>query len=807
MYYGDKMEAKINIMEELVNRGWIVYGFTPDQSDSMTDYYSPAHWNGIAEKNGFVLVIDQHGTYYSGYEVKEYNCNNKAHIAYKRIKKLEAMMNDAASTENEKESCKALIQKEKEKAEVKPEYIVTETYPTFTNGNPKGSSWHIEKDGQILAKGNGVFACYVANDHMEPYKSERINKVNSFVNRIEKVLKDSDALQVEVIKVPVTVTKIVEKEIQTLIDTDIKDGLMFIMKVNYTNGIHKGTKYAFTYKDEQFNKYHMFSKLGKRGKASKSMNKSWPLSVDKLNQMLEKGHIAIIEMIEVTEYQEKTVFKKTKRQQKMSDAVQLETLEEIPKDKKNEEHEEINTYKTTDELATSKQLWALHCATKLDTRGANISKTKASELISKSKNGQCIINELKQILGQMAEPENIKETNTQENEDIYNTDCLADVLTDYILANERPMSDEQKTACKAHMVEYMSRHDMEFTEAMKSYMAREYIFMLSIFEFEQKNNSYETTISSEEKSNVIYHDFGKIDQELTAEETAQEEETQTSMFDDILSKFDNVEVTLEKKIPSEDLEFCKTEQKLYNVAIGVFIDIANEINIVSGLNVLTGEWHKDKSSNTYLDSYRLREIKVIAMSIKECFIDKIVCYFTEKYNVTIKKERLLKNYDYDITYTNIIDDIMLQLEGFSFAEKAVKELLDKTKNTYYYNEYKKQSNMDIKNNKIVIDGSYVYKDTIWNQYRLRGDFNEIFTALYLFDNGSIPREETELHSRYCGYQNERNDRNYEKYQPVSLSKVESIKFYKNGKLEIEFKSNQMATKFAYEYLGYRKVSA
>lgn len=27
--------------------GWKVYGYHADESDNMTDYYSPAYWNGL----------------------------------------------------------------------------------------------------------------------------------------------------------------------------------------------------------------------------------------------------------------------------------------------------------------------------------------------------------------------------------------------------------------------------------------------------------------------------------------------------------------------------------------------------------------------------------------------------------------------------------------------------------------------------------------------------------------------------------------------------------------------------------------
>ena len=42
----------------MATEGWEVYGYHADESDSMTDYYSPAYWNGIATKNGYILVVN-----------------------------------------------------------------------------------------------------------------------------------------------------------------------------------------------------------------------------------------------------------------------------------------------------------------------------------------------------------------------------------------------------------------------------------------------------------------------------------------------------------------------------------------------------------------------------------------------------------------------------------------------------------------------------------------------------------------------------------------------------------------------------
>ena len=62
MHWTERRRAKVNLALGLQTSGWTLYGFKEDRSDSMTDYYDPASWDGIAEKDGangtFVVVVD-----------------------------------------------------------------------------------------------------------------------------------------------------------------------------------------------------------------------------------------------------------------------------------------------------------------------------------------------------------------------------------------------------------------------------------------------------------------------------------------------------------------------------------------------------------------------------------------------------------------------------------------------------------------------------------------------------------------------------------------------------------------------------
>ena len=113
--YYSKQEAKVRIAHELMNRGWKVYGYHADESDSMTDYYSPAYWNGIAEKNGFILVVDN-SCASEAREITKYNpAGNLSFEDREKIEKLEQMTVERGCTEGEEENAKQLIEKIKSK--------------------------------------------------------------------------------------------------------------------------------------------------------------------------------------------------------------------------------------------------------------------------------------------------------------------------------------------------------------------------------------------------------------------------------------------------------------------------------------------------------------------------------------------------------------------------------------------------------------------------------------------------------------------------------------------------------------------
>jgi len=920
--YYEKRAAGVNIAHALMNLGWQVYGYKKDESDSMTDYYSPAYWDGIAEKNGFILVVNNNYPSEEK-EIKKYNYTKVSFVDREKIQKLEAMTQENGATAGEEENAKILIEKIKNKeSEGIAEFEVISKIPAHM-ANPGRCIWHIEKDGKIYDKGNALtkYASvpasyefdYIKMEYKEGYdkwfggekkvlSDEQLKTTNDFkalILRFERVVNNMSGMGdgtaeteqagleqqakegYEKVIIPV-IKKVIKPVLKNDVDININDVLSF----SYHGHYWVVTRIYQNNDDKTCVVYELLGseKRGYQRLHGTSVKRYYQVE-SRLQKEIAEGKVKVYTLQEVEEIKE--VEKWIKINQSKT-TYNNNTKTESKQEKETEQPEQTETIKTdyilnheititadTDTRDNS-PLWVVKVVDKLSKEEYKKVAEQFKDLkgyYSKFKHGFIFKYDPTEVLkGESVEQETEQTTEEAITEEIRTPeqetadqiiDMSVNIITELGIDGSTISNNKEY---KTMLFDYIKNNNIAITNGIIDCLKVEegYNNLIDILQliqagywqpikdgfiydchFKQWILPMEQIQKSITLINISFIDMGeKIGFEgLTAEQTmqvknisdingsilfidsetpevinnnvdtvtVQEEEQQhqeqteelSNIFDDdILSKFDNIKINNNSRISADDEKFCMVEQEQYDIAIKMMLNLMEEIKKSSGMDLLNGKWYEEKSTNRYLDSYKLKEIKLIIDGIKNNFIDEITYHFSNKYNVTIKKERMQKNYGYDITYNNIIDDIILQLDGFTFTEKAIKELKDKTRTTYSYSDYRKTSNMNIKNNKVIIDGRYAYKDTIWNQYRLNGDFGKIFTALYHFENGTMPINGTELHNRYCGYDNEKKERNYDKYEITTLTKTTAIKFFKNGKLEIEFKSNQYATYFAKEYLGY-----
>lgn len=144
--YYEYRDIKVKIAERLMTMdGWKIHGYKPDESDAMTDYWSPANWGGVAEKNSHILCVAVYGA------VKEtirYDYVSSASVGYDKIRKSEAttQANGAGAQEEKstKKSIENLLAKVKESESTEKKEIGR--IPAHME-NPGRCNWHMEKDG------------------------------------------------------------------------------------------------------------------------------------------------------------------------------------------------------------------------------------------------------------------------------------------------------------------------------------------------------------------------------------------------------------------------------------------------------------------------------------------------------------------------------------------------------------------------------------------------------------------------------------------------------------------------------------
>lgn len=371
--YYEYQDVGVMIAHKLMKMdGWKVYGYHADESDLMTDYFSPAHWSGVAEKNGYILCVNVYGAR-GPEEIRKYNCDGKiADVSIsEKIKKLQQMTVERGASEAEAETARNMIVKlQAKQTETTEKYIVTGMIPGHL-ANPPRCNWHIEKDGIIIAKGNGLLKYAAVDDyyrydrcfedlnkwkeneekyiadfirdnihrwndteersrecalsHIEQLKKDDalIQQFEAFINKIDTtcggLLGEGDGVIYE--KVTVTEYK---KEIKAFETTNgsLRDGQCFILKSNFNYGRYKGLVYRIREIGEEgkkyFTAYKLNGKLTKECHGLASQNNTWYIgTADTITKWVDKGAISWCELQEVkTPYEVEKVVKKTLRAEK-----------------------------------------------------------------------------------------------------------------------------------------------------------------------------------------------------------------------------------------------------------------------------------------------------------------------------------------------------------------------------------------------------------------------------------------------------------------------------------------------------------
>lgn len=392
--YYEYQDVKVLIAHRLFNmEGWKVYGYEADNSDPMTDYWDPAYWGGIAEKNGYKLVVDcSHEAKERRYvhTVKTDAQSQLSKETAEKIAKLEQMTIERGAIPAEAETAKKKIELLRQKtAEAEEKLETVEVVEPGHLANPPRCNWHIEKDGIIIEKGSGLLKFsrlpditfdrdlkewqkfntlseedwkkdYIfsyrnrwnesdetikgyaeSNYSREKETYSLLEKFNALISKWNAICGGMMGNETEFYtyeKVTVTEYKKENKAIEDLTGS-IKDGQCFTVKVSFNYGHNKGYVYrihATEYDGKTtYCAYKLNGKLTKECTGTANQSNYWYIT-ENFVRWFEKGSLAWCHIEEVkTPYEVEKVVKKavkatkTEKKQATSAATAEATTAEI----------------------------------------------------------------------------------------------------------------------------------------------------------------------------------------------------------------------------------------------------------------------------------------------------------------------------------------------------------------------------------------------------------------------------------------------------------------------------------------------
>ena len=264
---------------------------------------------------------------------------------------------------------------------------------------------------------------------------------------------------------------------------------------------------------------------------------------------------------------------------------------------------------------------------------------------------------------------------------------------------------------------------------------------------------------------------------------------------ELLEKLDKIEIKTIDRFPPADMEYCRQAEKDYHDAYNIYSEfsyIVEEIN--ESIAVL--------SDKLYIQKIDDNKDKVYDCNTR--FISKICAYFRNKYSVSIENpewEIIEEQHGYKkkkekygaVPLKYILDSVYEQMGGMSFEEKAFNELKESAGNALRTHHGK--SKYSVKGTKLIVEDFYnSYKHSVWERYMatVEKKHNSFYTALTHFEYGWY--DISQKYSFLCDYRIDENSGVYDKHC-FSSSVINSIRVYKNGKLEIDFKDYKTVMRF------------
>ena len=287
-----------------------------------------------------------------------------------------------------------------------------------------------------------------------------------------------------------------------------------------------------------------------------------------------------------------------------------------------------------------------------------------------------------------------------------------------------------------------------------------------------------------------------------------------SLFD----KFNNFNVNTEDRIASEDKLHLEHFQEIYNSTL-LYYKRVYALYLEEQRKYTAEDKEKiGKYSSVFADDLDVfKEVQ----KLQSAFSSHIYSYFSNKYHVDLDSRKTSDKYErmrlynpseeeikelYEPrTYDVVLDDIIGQLGGMTFADVATQQIKDKMKDACVYGRNSAEWRIEVKGATIKYTGWTTVRERWHGGYEVnRNDF-----LLHLPDAlGMFAANNANWFgfNRLRGYEIELS---YDELKSgISFPegyKLALIKFFKNGNISLKFETPEYAREFARIWCGYTLI--
>jgi len=295
---------------------------------------------------------------------------------------------------------------------------------------------------------------------------------------------------------------------------------------------------------------------------------------------------------------------------------------------------------------------------------------------------------------------------------------------------------------------------------------------------------------------------------------------------DLLDKFAGVKIRTDSRITEADRQYFQRQQEVYQDAVEGFYQFAvlwtdlcdRQKAALSGPEDLDDTWKQKYLMSSWLPEITVGKILNHISVLHREFISTVVSYLNDTYHLSLGvdavKDGLLpeapeftgreETADWSklspviLRYEDAVELILSWFHGRTFEEQAPYELVEHCHRAAW-REHDHQANFEQKKNLVKIlsdacDYGYYRSQEQWN---IHDGGKNILKALAYFETGTFGQ-----------YPDGFDDLLFEKWylwydlwEFEDCKKLEKIKLFKNGRMDIRFTNESYAREFVEDYLG------